>query len=62
MITNQNQASAPLTWQALGWRVLLTALLLIALTGFSLTVANPNLSQSNPNVLPSFTYTADLGK
>jgi hypothetical protein len=60
MITNQSQVAPQLTWQALGWRVLLTALLLLALTGFSLTVANPNLSQSNPHVLP-LTYTADLG-
>ena len=43
------------SWLDIGWRLLLTLLILVALTGFSLTVFNNLTTQPDARVLPTLT-------
>ena len=59
MVDSQQQTSIEFSWQALVWRVLLTALLLAVLAGSTLTVFSHNDSTPDPSALPAFDYEAE---
>lgn len=42
------------TWQAIGWRLLLTLLLLLLLLGFGVSIFNAVTTEPNAQVLPAF--------
>jgi hypothetical protein len=56
MINSSNQTNYQLTWQAMIWRLILTALLLLLLTISGLTIFNSVTNQPDARVLPTLTY------
>lgn len=59
MINSTNQSSYPFTWQAILWRLLVTALLLLILAGSSLTIFRNITDQPEAQVLPALNYEVD---
>ncbi len=61
MVNNPNRASLAsirLTWQALLWRLILTALLLLLLAGSGLTILSAATDRPDAQVLPAL----DVGR
>lgn len=61
MIKHPNQDEIQFTWQAIIWRLLLTALLLLMLAGSGLTLFNPTTPHPNNHTLTILPQTIDTG-
>jgi hypothetical protein len=64
MVHQLNQSSVvamQLTWQSIGWRLVLTALLLLLLAGSGVTIFNPVMTQPDTRVLPSLNQGTGAG-
>jgi len=62
MINPSNQNNIQFTWQAMGWRLLLTVLLLLLLAVSSVTIFHTVTTYPNTHVLPTAPTTLDAGR
>jgi len=65
MVNNSNQpamTTVHLTWQALLWRLLITLLLLLALTGPGLTIFSTVTAKPEAQVLPPLARDIEPGE
>ncbi len=58
MINHSNQplTNIQFTWQSILWRLVLTALLLLILAGFGMTIFSNVTTRSDARVLPTLTF------
>lgn len=58
MVNNPETPQPHFSWQAIGWRLILTILLLAVLAGSSLTVFGSVTTSPDSRVLPTLSYDA----
>ena len=61
MLNNPNSSQIQFSWQSLLWRLALTALLLTALAGSSVTFLGTVTNTPNAQVLPTLTHDLATG-